>query len=65
MCFAEDSGQRTGFDVVTLDDPSELPAAAEPWFLALNADIGFHPAMIPDDLEKADPSIEAAVRKYG
>ena len=63
--FAEDNGQRTAFIVVNLDDPSEIPAVAEPWFLAFNAGVEFHPAMTPEDLAKAGPSIEAAVEKYG
>ena len=48
-----------------MDDPSQLPALAEPWFLALNAEIEATPAMIPEDLAKAGPAIEAAVQKYG
>ena len=63
--FAEDNGQRTAFIVVNLDDPSEIAAVAEPWFLAFNAGVEFHPAMTPEDLAKAGPSIEAAVEKYG
>ena len=63
--FAEDNGQRTAFIVVNLDDPSEIPAVAEPWFLAFNAGVEFHPAMTPEDLAQAGPSIEAAVEKYG
>ena len=58
-------GQRTALFIVNMDDPSELPKIAEPWFLALNASIEATPAMVAEDLQKAGPSIEAAVQKYG
>ncbi len=63
--FFVDNGKRTGLLIVNMDDPSQLPALAEPWFLALNAEIEATPAMIPEDLAKAGPAIEAAVQKYG
>jgi hypothetical protein len=46
-------------------DASQIPAVAEPWFLAFNASIELHPVMIPDDLKKATPHIQQAVKKYG
>jgi len=33
--------------------------------LAFDANIGFHPAMVPADLEAAGPAIAAAARAYG
>ena len=63
--FIEDNGGRTGIVVVNIDEPSQIPAIAEPWFLAFDAKVEFHPAMIAEDLEKAGPAIEAAVKKYG
>ena len=63
--FTEMDGKRTGIIVVNIDDASELPAIAEPLFLALGADVEFHPAMVPEDLMKAGPAIEAAAKKYG
>jgi hypothetical protein len=47
-----------------MEDASQIPAIAEPWFLAFNASIEIHPVMVPDDLAKAGRSIEAAVNKY-
>jgi len=58
-------GKRTGIIAVNIDDPSEIPAIAEPFFLALGADVEIHPAMIPEDLMKAGPAIEAAAAKFG
>ena len=63
--FVADEGQRTAYLFLDMQEPSQLPAVAEPWFLAFNADIEATPAMIAEDLEKAGPAIEQAVKKYG
>ena len=42
-----------------------MPAIVEPWFLAFNANVQLLPVMLPEDLEKAGPGIEDAVKKYG
>jgi hypothetical protein len=62
--FAEDDGKRTGFIFFDLKDAAQIPAVAEPWFLAFDAHIEFHPAMNLDDLKKAAPGIEKAVKNY-
>lgn len=62
--FVEDNGTRTGYIVVDIRNPSDIPAVAEPWFLAFDARVEFHPAMTADDLMKAGPAIEQAVKKY-
>ena len=63
--FTDDKGQRTAFIFLDMKDASQIPAIAEPWFLAFNAHVEFHPVMVPDDLMKAGPAIEQAVKKYG
>jgi hypothetical protein len=63
--FADDNGQRTGSIVFDMKDSSEIPALAEPWFLAFNAKVSFRPVMSPQDLAKAGPSIAKAVEQYG
>ncbi len=63
--FYEESGKRTTLLIIDLQDPSQMPAIAEPWFLGLNASVEFHPAMVPEDLAKAGPAIAQAVNKYG
>jgi hypothetical protein len=63
--FAEENGKRTGFIFFDLKDPSQIPAAAEPWFLAFNAHVELRPAMNLDDLKKASSGIEKAVKNYG
>ena len=59
--FAEDGGQRTGYIFFHMDDSSQLPAVAEPWFLAFNAGITVRPAMNLDDLAKSAPAMQRAV----
>jgi hypothetical protein len=63
--FLADGGKRTGLLVINMDDASQIPAIAEPWFLALNASIEVTPVMDPEDLQKAGPAIERAVKTYG
>jgi len=63
--FADDSGQRSGSIVFDLQDTSQIPAVAEPWFLAFNAKVSLRPVMNPQDLGKAGPSIGEAAKQYG
>ena len=63
--FAEEHGQRTGYIFFDMQDSSQLPAIAEPFFLAFKAQITLRPAMTVQDLAKAGPSIEKAVKQYG
>jgi len=63
--FVTEGGKRTGILIMNMDDASQIPAIAEPWFLALNASIEATPAMVPEDLRKAGPAIEQAVKAYG
>src|ERR671919_3263881 len=62
--FTDNNGQRAGFIFLEMKDASEIPAIAEPWFLAFNAGIELHPVMVPEDLATASDSIENAVKKY-
>ena len=63
--FADDSGQRSGSIVFDMKDTSQIPAVAEPWFLAFNAKVSLRPVMSPQDLAKAGPSIGEAAKQYG
>jgi hypothetical protein len=63
--FTADGGKRTGFIVADIKDPHQIPSIAEPWFLALNAGVEFHPAMTPEDLQKAGPDLASAAKTYG
>jgi hypothetical protein len=54
------SGERGGFIVFDLKDPSQTPAVAEPFFLDFNARVTFSPVMNAQDLANAMPGIEKA-----
>ena len=63
--FADDNGNRSGSVVFDMKDLSQIPAVAEPWFLAFNAKVSFRPVMNPQDLATAGPSITKAGQQYG
>jgi hypothetical protein len=62
--FIEENGSRTGIIVFNLEKTSDIPAVAEPWFLAFNAKVEIHPAMTLEDLKNSAPGMESAVQKY-
>lgn len=62
--FCEEHGERTGFIFCDVREESEIPALAEPWFLAFDARVEVHPAMTMADLKKAQPGFERAIKKY-
>ena len=51
--FTDFQGRRWGIMIINMDDPSKIPAIAEPWFLTFNADCELHVVMTPEDLAKA------------
>lgn len=60
--FTEYNGQRGAIMVVEVQDPSRIPAFAEPWFLTFNADVELHAVMSPDDLQRA--GLDALGKKW-
>ncbi|WP_189530681.1 DUF3303 family protein [Streptomyces roseolilacinus] len=48
--FGPHKGVRTGFIVMDLEDPSQLPSISEPFFSRLNATIEAFPVMTVDDV---------------
>ena len=63
--MADDNGNRSGSIVFDMKDTSQIPAIAEPWFLAFNAKVSLRPVMSPQDLAKASPSISNAAKQFG
>jgi hypothetical protein len=51
--FTEVDGQRGALIVLNLENPSQIPALCEPWFLNFNADCKLRCVMTPEDLQKA------------
>jgi hypothetical protein len=62
--FVAENGKRTAILVLNMNDASELPRIAEPWFLALNASVEVTPAMTVEDLQKAAPAVKQAVKGH-
>jgi hypothetical protein len=57
-------GKRTSLIFFDLADPSRIPAIAEPFFMAFNAEVEFYPVMNGDDLAKGLDGAAAAAKKY-
>jgi hypothetical protein len=52
--FYDVNGCRGGTVVCNINDQSELPKIAEPWFLTFGAKVTCHICMTPEDLGKSD-----------
>lgn len=61
--FTEQNGTRGAVIIINVNDPSEIPFYAEPWFLNFNADCEFRIAMTPADLERA--GLDKIGKKWG
>ena len=63
--LADDNGNRSASIVFDMKDTSQIPAIAEPWFLAFNAKVSLRPIMNAQDLAAGAPGIAAAAKHYG
>jgi len=63
--FADDSGNRSASIVFDMKESSQIPAIAEPWFLAFNAKVSFRPVMTPQDFAAAAPGLAQATKNFG
>jgi hypothetical protein len=63
--FTTIDGHRGAHIYLKMDDASQIPAIAEPFFLWLHAEVSFRPVMRPVDLAKADPGIRSAIKNWG
>jgi hypothetical protein len=48
--FTSEDGMRTGLIFFDMTDSSDIPSAAEPFFMALDAQISFEPVMNADEM---------------
>src|SRR6202044_346575 len=62
--FSNDNGNPTGYIIFDMKASSEIPAIAEPWFLAFNAKISLKPAMSLQDLAWGAGGIELSVKAH-
>ena len=51
--FFAPEGHRGGILIVNMDNSSEIPGLAEPFFLMFDAKVHFDPCMTPEDLAKS------------
>jgi hypothetical protein len=49
--FTAQDGKRTGLIFFDLKDPTQIPAIAEPFFMAVNASVDLSPVMTPDEVQ--------------
>jgi hypothetical protein len=63
--FTTISGYRGCYAVVNMDDASQIPAIAEPFFIWLYAETEFLPVMTIDDLAKGGPAVQTVNNKWG
>ena len=63
--FADDNGERCAAIVFEMKDTSQIPAIAEPWFLAFNAKVSLRPVMNAQDLAAGSPGIAKAATQFG
>lgn len=61
--FTERDGHRGATMIVDIDNSSQIPSLAEPWFLNFNADCNLRIVMTPDDLQRA--GLDELGQKWG
>ena len=60
--FTEQDGKRCGIFLINVQNPSDIPAFAEPFFLNFQANCKFRLVMSPEDLQKA--GLDALGKKW-
>ena len=61
--FTEQDGLRGGIFLIDVQNASDIPSFAEPFFLTFHAQCKFRTAMTPEDLQKA--SLNELGKKWG
>ena len=63
--FYPDGGQRAGHFIVEMTDATQLFQYGERLWFGLGGDVEIVPVMTPEDIQKALPSTQEIVKKYG
>jgi hypothetical protein len=63
--FTTPNGNRGGYIVINMDDPSQMVAMAEPFFFGFKAKVEYMPVMLPQDLAKGMPAAAKAIKEWG
>lgn len=63
--FCAMDGQRTILALINVDSSADIPRLAEPFWLSMNANVDFIPAMTQAEFGKAMPGIKQSVEKFG
>jgi hypothetical protein len=63
--FYPSGGERGGFFVVNLQEPSQIAETVERFFFGLNAKVELVPVMNGEDLHKALSGINGIIQRYG
>jgi hypothetical protein len=50
--FTAIDGKRTGLIFFDMQEPSQIPSIAEPFFMTVGASVDFMPVMTPEDVQK-------------
>jgi hypothetical protein len=63
--FYPSGGVRSGFFVITMEEPWQIADTVERFFFGLNAKVELVPVMNGDDLHKALSGMKGIVQRYG
>jgi hypothetical protein len=63
--FTDPEGLRTVIMILNIANASDIPGISEPWFLAFNATVEFHIALVQEDMAAAEPAWAQAVAAFG
>lgn len=61
--FTAMGGTRTVTLIVHMDDVSQMVKLGEPFFMQMDADVEYHPVMLPEDLAKGN--LDEMGKKWG
>lgn len=63
--FTDFDGLRTVIMIVNVANASDISGISEPWFLAFDATVEFHTALVQEDMAAGASSLAQAVSAFG